>query len=768
MAANLGNWQAEIDDILQKARGGILRGFQEASTDEERISFILSRDLMKNISWLSFFFENCKKIHCKSVEKSKCHRDEGNRFFQHKQYEESLQCYTKAVVHAPGVEARTEDLALAYANISASLFHLQRYQACLANITAAKENGYPDCLLHKLLLRQAQCLFHGHQIEEAHTSLQAAKEHVKTNEKKTELFLREVSNFEKKLQNVAANKNNQSSKSEKAKLPDLSYGRNQVVTQATSGIRMEQTTDKGRHLVATQELQAGDTLIVEKPFAAVLLPDHYDSHCHHCFGQLDPLVIPCGRCTHIRYCSKECRKTSWTSYHHVECPYLDLLHSVGIAHLSIRIVLVAGLQFLLEFKESLKKLSDQERQSGKEKIGGVSEDGVYGRGYLTVYDLMPHSQNLVTEDLFQYSLTACLLLNILQASDWFRTESESSSAACGTRLSINADNALDRGPISNDVKHLSDSERYVGGLLLRHIQQLVCNAHAITELQVTQATDLSLVETNSQVRVATAIYPTASLMNHSCDPTIISSFDRDWLVVRTVRDVKERSEIFNCYGPHFKRMSGPERKQILKEQYFFDCQCNACQRDEDQNSTYMVFRCPKCEKGLVEGKTDVLCSGCGYCDNSLPYKEKAGIAKDLFLQSIQNLEAHNITGAIDVMKRCHKIRNSLLHRYHRDLTETKDFLARCYAIKGDFKNSCQYLKESVSSIKTVYGDSSIEYANELQKYAEVLVSAGYMETALTAANDALPIFKVHYGNSHKSVTELDELRCSLQRNLNLT
>ena len=71
---------------------------------------------------------------------------------------------------------------------------------------------------------------------------------------------------------------------------------------------------------------------------------------------------------------------------------------------------------------------------------------------------------------------------------------------------------------------INDIGMYIGGLLLRHIQQLVCNAHAITEVQVTPAGADTLVEETSQVRVATAIYPTASLMNHSCDPTIISRY----------------------------------------------------------------------------------------------------------------------------------------------------------------------------------------------------------------------------------------------------
>ena len=67
----------------------------------------------------------------------------------------------------------------------------------------------------------------------------------------------------------------------------------------------------------------------------------------------------------------------------------------------------------------------------------------------------------------------------------------------------------------------------IGSLLLRHVLQLVCNAHAITAVLPTlnkgdNSTEGGRVEREEQVRIATAIYPTASLMNHSCDPTIIS------------------------------------------------------------------------------------------------------------------------------------------------------------------------------------------------------------------------------------------------------
>ena len=55
-----------------------------------------------------------------------------------------------------------------------------------------------------------------------------------------------------------------------------------------------------------------------------------------------------------RYCSDDCRARSWHRYHKHECHNLDLLHSVGIAHLALRTVLVAGRKGILALRPYLK------------------------------------------------------------------------------------------------------------------------------------------------------------------------------------------------------------------------------------------------------------------------------------------------------------------------------------------------------------------------------------------------------------------------------
>ena len=39
---------------------------------------------------------------------------------------------------------------------------------------------------------------------------------------------------------------------------------------------------KGRYVITTKPIKIGDVLFSEMPYASILLPEHYSSHCHHC------------------------------------------------------------------------------------------------------------------------------------------------------------------------------------------------------------------------------------------------------------------------------------------------------------------------------------------------------------------------------------------------------------------------------------------------------------------------------------------------------
>ncbi len=253
---------------------------------------------------------------------------------------------------------------------------------------------------------------------------------------------------------------------------------------------------------------------------------------------------------------------SWTSYHQFECANLDVLHSVGVAHLALRIILVTGLSPLLKFNAGMMKSDDE---------------------YKRVFDLMTHADNLEPEDLFQYAVTAVLLGLFLEQRTKFFFPAKQSVSDDLEQLYLNKEN----------------NQQIISALLLRHIMQLVCNGHAIYDVGICE-TDLDdnagPVVTNSQFRIATAIYSSASMMNHSCDPTIINSFYNQKLIVRAIKAVESGSEIFNCYGPHFRHHTLAERQEILKAQYHFVCDCNSCRRKDlvEFQERFSALRCHHC------------------------------------------------------------------------------------------------------------------------------------------------------------------------------
>ena len=50
-----------------------------------------------------------------------------------------------------------------------------------------------------------------------------------------------------------------------------------------SKVEVKQDDVVGRHVVANEYLELGETVLVESPFAAVLYPEQNGKNCHNCF-----------------------------------------------------------------------------------------------------------------------------------------------------------------------------------------------------------------------------------------------------------------------------------------------------------------------------------------------------------------------------------------------------------------------------------------------------------------------------------------------------
>ena len=125
-------------------------------------------------------------------------------------------------------------------------------------------------------------------------------------------------------------------------------------------------------------------------------------------------------------------------------------------HLAVRTVLVAGRDHLLSLRGSI-------------KTGGppASSKDPYSRVLL----LQHHLDRMPAEEQFQYALSAALLVTLLARLTSFLTPERVIPGLPGRLRPVQPG-----GEVPDATVH------FLGSLILRHIVQLVANAHAVTEL----------------------------------------------------------------------------------------------------------------------------------------------------------------------------------------------------------------------------------------------------------------------------------------------
>ncbi|CAD5121018.1 unnamed protein product [Dimorphilus gyrociliatus] len=85
------------------------------------------------------------------------------------------------------------------------------------------------------------------------------------------------------------------------------------------------------------------------------------------------------------------------------------------------------------------------------------------------------------------------------------------------------------------------------------------------------------------------LYPDISCINHSCNPNVDFIFSGSTCTVRAIKPIARNEQIFVDYGNNFATLDKPSRQNKLLAQYFFDCDCEACDEDwKHKNFTTMA------------------------------------------------------------------------------------------------------------------------------------------------------------------------------------
>ena len=451
-----------------------------------------------------------------------------------------------------------EELSLAIANRSASFFHLKMFQECLEDIDLAIKLGYPVKSRIKLIVRRSAC--------------------------------------EAELNRVIKNP-------EERPTPNVSSGGQLDTVKVLK-------TDSGRGMFASQKITSGELVLMEKPYVSVLHPNRYKSHCYHCLRPLDKRPTPCRSCRQVRYCSNNCSNKSWTLYHETECCYLDILNVSNDFHYSPKLTLRAILRTGLL---NCANVSIAEEADSVE-VSNCFSDPV--QQYKSFCSLIQHEK----EDKNDYSIAIVILVAFLLEKHPDHVVTKKTIVALAERIghhlrqvNVNGISITCKRVVVDDAKDPMTSSLASGS---------GCPAKDPMTSSPTSGSGCPANDVSSSALVCPrfeeqtigcGVYLTARFINHSCDPnTRITTFDGDTLLLHCIKDIESNSEITFSYGGNYRWQIMSERKRMLKNSYFFDCQCEACSARRQPVSNALV--CSECS-GPVVSDGPMTCQKCGEVDH---------------------------------------------------------------------------------------------------------------------------------------------------------
>ncbi|KAG0743008.1 hypothetical protein G6F57_009704 [Rhizopus arrhizus] len=111
-----------------------------------------------------------------------------------------------------------------------------------------------------------------------------------------------------------------------------------------------------------------------------------------------------------------------------------------------------------------------------------------------------------------------------------------------------------------------------------HVQQTSIDEKELVHyLNVFKSNNFTL-DDQEMFAIGEGTYPVASLFNHTCRPNAVILFDGALAEIRAIETIAPDTEITISYiDPAHSRT---HRKRVLREKYFFDCQCVRCTRQE--------------------------------------------------------------------------------------------------------------------------------------------------------------------------------------------
>lgn len=345
--------------------------------------------------------------------------------------------------------------------------------------------------------------------------------------------------------------------------------REEDIHQITKSVEIRETPEKGRFMVAIENIPKDHKIIRENALIRSIKPKFFMDNCNYCTKFVINKFIPCHGCSKAVFCDEKCRSQAWEKYHRYECKFISLF-SIQIAkpcQMIFRLLLTFGPEMALNIYDNPEPQPDDDYQLKQYKM------------FLTLYH---HRKKQDPNTLALVTVTSIIMAHFIDY------------------LSI--------------LNHDLSTIKKVFSFFISN--QLRCIVNGFTSYS-----RLSIYE---KVATADAICVWSALINHSCDPSVDWNVHDGQMVMITEKAIQQNKEVMISYGPNID-MKFRQRQKHLNYIYHFVCRCNLC---TEQAYKEPAFQCLSCGGPVVFEKfhfdNDKLY--CFYCNTQ--YDE----AQDAYLE----------------------------------------------------------------------------------------------------------------------------------------
>nr|CDS27384.2 hypothetical transcript [Hymenolepis microstoma] len=380
-------------------------------------------------------------------------------------------------------------------------------------------------------------------------------------------------------------------------------------------------SERGWTLEASKDISVGDVLAAERPYASVQISPRTNS-CYYCYRKCLN-IQPCSGCAQVGFCSEKCSEDARNPAYSINggpgrhrfdcagllpCLQLDdlfensekLSEDTFFSHLAYTCIANTPPKTLLDYLCSTGRYKKSEARHP-----GFIKDGTDGLNpplelnpsdYSSIAWSDAESKKFTNEELWQLAVKAVFLTYCLSLCGypmkWFDEEK----------------NNFYKSPSSTN-RPVCIPASWIGACMLYHLKAVRFNT----------VPHVALKRLSGKITYAHCIYPTISLINHSCNPSaalVNTAFGG--VYVYAVRSIRAGEEISIPYGPYFANRKAEERKSFLKKRFRFDCSCEACCNKWLERDGVELIKCPSCRHFNISGANK--CSRCKDRSGSCIYK----------------------------------------------------------------------------------------------------------------------------------------------------